>query len=295
MSKARASHAGTNGRMQDGDSEPVAAPGSVTLTRIETEASALAAAAAQSGKPFADPDKVFAAPLARVDDFTFNKEVAAVFDDMVDRSVPFYQEIQRMVAELATDFAQPGTNIYDLGCSTCASFLQIDRIMPQEAGVRFVGVDDSTQMLDKARAKLAAVDFKRPFHLETADLNTGVEISNASVVMLVLTLQFIRPLYRERLIKSIWRGLGDNGCLIVVEKVLGENSTFNRLFIKHYYEMKRRNGYSELEISQKREALENVLVPYRLEENKELLRGAGFRHVDTFFKWYNFCGMIALK
>jgi tRNA (cmo5U34)-methyltransferase len=287
MSKAKPNSAGTNGRSDEHD----AADGQgARLTRIETEASALAAAAAA-----AEPDKVFAAPLSRVDDFTFNKEVANVFDDMVDRSVPFYQEIQRMVAELATDFAQPGTNVYDLGCSTCASFLQIDRVMPPEAGVRFVGIDDSTQMLDKARAKLAAVNFKRPFHLETADLNTGVEISNASVVMLVLTLQFIRPLYRERLIQSIWRGLGDNGCLIVVEKVLGENSTFNRLFIKHYYEMKRRNGYSELEISQKREALENVLVPYRLEENKELLRGAGFRHVDTFFKWYNFCGMIALK
>ena len=143
--------------------------------------------------------------------------------------------------------------------------------------------------------KLNAVKFKRPFHLEVGDLNSGIEISNASVVMMVLTLQFIRPLYRERLVKSIWRGLADNGCLIVVEKVLGENSTFNRLFIKHYYEMKMRNGYSELEIAQKREALENVLVPYRLEENKELFRGAGFRHVDTFFKWYNFCGMIALK
>ena len=290
MSKATANHAGTDGRAGKGAAANGAAEtgGGSTLTRIETEASALAAAAA-------GPDKVFAAPLARVDDFTFNKEVAAVFDDMVDRSVPFYQEIQRMVAELATDFAQPGTNVYDLGCSTCASFLQIDRVMPADAGVRFVGVDDSTQMLDKARAKLAAVNFKRPFELETADLNTGVEINNASVVMLVLTLQFIRPLYRERLIKSIWKGLGDNGCLIVVEKVLGENSTFNRLFIKHYYEMKRRNGYSELEISQKREALENVLVPYRLEENKELLKAAGFRHVDTFFKWYNFCGMIALK
>jgi len=87
----------------------------------------------------------------------------------------------------------------------------------------------------------------------------------------------------------------ENGALIIVEKVLGEESTLNRLFIQHYYEMKMRNGYSELEISQKREALENVLVPYRLEENKELLRGAGFRHVDVFFKWYNFCGLIALK
>ena len=265
---------GTNGRAETG-----------RLTKIEAEASALAATT----------DKVFATPRPRVDDFTFNNEVAAVFDDMVDRSVPFYQEIQRMVAELATDFAQPGTNLYDLGCATCTSFLRIDKVMPADAGVRFVGIDDSSEMLDKARAKLNAVKFTRPFHLEVADLNSGVDVSNASVVLMVLTLQFIRPLYRERLLKSLWNGLADNGCLIVVEKVLGENSTFNRLFIKHYYEMKMRNGYSELEIAQKREALENVLVPYRLEENKELFRGAGFRHVDTFFKWYNFCGMVALK
>lgn len=279
MGKGKVANAEKNGRVESSRAE------ASTLTRIEAEATALATAA----------DKVFATPRDKVDDFTFNSEVAAVFDDMVDRSVPFYQEIQRMTAELATDFAQPDTNLYDLGCATCTSFLQIDKLMPADAGVRFVGVDDSTEMLDKARMKLNAVNFKRPFHLELGDLNAGVEIANASVVMMVLTLQFIRPLYRERIIKSIWRGLGDNGCLIVVEKVLGENSTFNRLFIKHYYEMKMRNGYSELEIAQKREALENVLVPYRLEENKELLRGAGFRHVDTYFKWYNFSAMIALK
>jgi tRNA (cmo5U34)-methyltransferase len=240
-------------------------------------------------------DKVFAKPRKRVDDFSFNKEVTAVFDDMLDRSVPFYQEIQRMTAEMAVDFAQPNTNIYDLGCSTANSFLNIDRLMAPDANVRFVGVDESPAMLDKARAKLTAAKFARPFELEQGDLNAGITVTNASVAMLVLTLQFIRPLYRERVVKAIYDGMTDNGCLIVVEKVLGENSTFNRLFIKHYYEMKRRNGYSEMEISQKREALENVLVPYRLEENKELLRGAGFRHVDVFFKWYNFCGMIAMK
>ena len=113
--------------------------------------------------------------------------------------------------------------------------------------------------------------------------------------MLVLTLQFVRPLYRQRVIRSIYDGLTEKGALILVEKVLGENSDFNRLFIQHYYEMKRRNGYSDLEIAQKREALENILVPYRLEENKELLLEQGFRHVDVFFKWYNFCGMIAMK
>ena len=250
----------------------------------------------ESPKP-AGADKVFAEPRERVDDFSFNSQVTAVFDDMVGRSVPFYDEIQRMVAELAVDFAEPGTNVYDLGCSTCNSFLQIDRRMGAGTSedVRFVGIDNSQEMLDKARAKLTAARFARPFSLSTADLNGEVEVENASVVMMVLTLQFVRPLYRERLVRSIHQGMNDNGCLILVEKVLGEHSTFNRLFIQHSYEMKARNGYSQLEIAQKREALENVLVPYRLEENKELLRAAGFRYADVFFKWYNFCGLIALK
>jgi tRNA (cmo5U34)-methyltransferase len=272
---------GTNGRAETG-----------TKGRIDKPASDAASAAALAA---AEADRVFATPRERVDDFSFNSEVTAVFDDMLDRSVPFYQEIQRMVAELAVDFAQPGTNVYDLGCSTCNSFLNINRIMPSGGDVRFVGVDSSDEMLAKARSKLAAVKFSRPFDLQVADLNMGVEVTNASVVMMVLTLQFVRPLYRERLVRSVHRGMKENGCLILVEKVLGEHSTFNRLFIQHYYEMKVRNGYSTLEIAQKREALENVLVPYRLEENKELLRAAGFRYADVFFKWYNFCGIIALK
>ena len=122
-----------------------------------------------------------------------------------------------------------------------------------------------------------------------------MKIENASVVLLVLTLQFVRPLHRETLLRSVFEGLNDQGCVILVEKVLGESSTFNRQFIEHYYAMKRRNGYSELEISQKREALENMLVPYRLMENRELLMRVGFRSTDVFFKWYNFCGIIAVK
>jgi tRNA (cmo5U34)-methyltransferase len=105
----------------------------------------------------------------------------------------------------------------------------------------------------------------------------------------------VRPLHRDRLIADIYRGLNENGALILVEKVLGEDSMFNRLFINYYYEFKRRNGYSDIEITQKREALENVLVPYKLLENREMLLRAGFRYVDTFFKWYNFCGIIAVK
>jgi tRNA (cmo5U34)-methyltransferase len=240
-------------------------------------------------------DKIFAVPRPKIEDFNFGEETAVVFDDMLGRSVPFYDEVQRMVGELSSDYAAEGTSIYDLGCSTCTTFLEIEKYLPKELGVNFVGIDSSQEMLEIARHKLADSGFRRPVSLHCSDLNQELDIRNASVVLMVLTLQFVRPLYRERVIRSVSEGLAENGCLILVEKVLGESSTFNRLFIKHYYELKKRNGYSELEIAQKREALENVLIPYRLEENRELLRSQGFRNVDIFFKWYNFCGILAMK
>jgi tRNA (cmo5U34)-methyltransferase len=112
---------------------------------------------------------------------------------------------------------------------------------------------------------------------------------------MLLTLQFVRPLYRERIMRQIAGGVREQGCLILIEKLTSEDTLFNRLFIQNYYDFKRRNGYSETEIAQKREALENVLIPYRLEENVDLLKASGFRSVECFFRWYNFCGLIALK
>ncbi len=237
-------------------------------------------------------DEVFRQPQA-IADFSFSKQVAAVFDDMVERSVPFYGEMQRMVAELASDFAVDGTRLYDLGCSTGTTLLLLDGAMPP--GMHFVGVDNAPDMLDRCRRKFEEHSIKHEHSLVCSDLNQGLSIENASVAVLMLTLQFIRPLQRERLIKSIWEGLNENGCLIVVEKVLGEDSVFNRIFIKHYYDLKKRHGYSELEIAQKREALENVLVPYKLLENRELFLRSGFRYCDVFFKWYNFTGIVAVK
>jgi tRNA (cmo5U34)-methyltransferase len=252
--------------------------------------------AGKSGPAFRDDkDALFRAPRARVEDFEFGAQTAAVFDDMLDRSVPFYGEIQRMTAELAADFAQEGTAIYDLGCSTATSILAIARALPPERRVRFIGIDNSPEMLERGRRKIEASGMAHPCELRLGDLNQGVLVDGASVALLVLTLQFVRPLNREALLASVARGIRDQGCAIIVEKVLGESSTINRLFIEHYYDMKRRNGYSDMEIAQKREALENVLVPYRLEENRELLRRAGFQHIDIFFKWYNFCGIIAVK
>ena len=225
-------------------------------------------------------------------DFTFGKETATVFDDMVSRSVPFYGEMQRMIGEMAADFAVEGTNLYDLGCATGATLLALDPVVHSE--VRFIGVDNSAEMLAKAREKLAEAGFKRPHELVEADLEHGLDLVNASVVVMNLTLQFIRPLHREKVIRDVVHGLGGQGCLLLVEKLTMADSLFNRLFIKYYYDLKRRSGYSDTEISRKREALENVLIPYRLDENVALLRGAGFKHVEVFFRWYNFCGMVAV-
>jgi len=233
------------------------------------------------------------AEIKRVSDFAFDKTVANVFDDMVSRSVPFYAEIQRMLAELTAHFATKGSNIYDLGCSTGTTLALLHESLPVNA--QLCGIDNSAEMLQRCREKLAMRGLGDVVELRQDDLDGAIKIENASVVLLVLTLMFVRPLNREKLIRSIYAGMNKGSCLLVVEKVLGEGSVFNRLFIERYYAYKRRMGYSELEISQKREALENVLIPYRLQENFDLLTSAGFRQVDVFFKWHNFAGIVALK
>ncbi|WP_353718090.1 carboxy-S-adenosyl-L-methionine synthase CmoA [Dyadobacter sp. 676] len=238
-------------------------------------------------------DQVFKDEITKVSDFKFGTTVVNVFDDMVSRSVPYYNEMQRMLAEIAADHVKEGTFVYDLGCSTGTTLIGLDQLIPSD--IRFIGIDESQEMLDKCDVKLKEAGFVRPYDLVAGDLHQQLPITNGSVVILCLTLQFVRPLYRERLLKNIYNGLNPGGVLLLVEKVLAESSVFNRDFIKYYYNYKRRNHYSELEISQKREALENVLIPYKLSENMLLLKEAGFADCEIFFKWYNFSGMIAYK
>lgn len=238
-------------------------------------------------------DEFFRDEIKKASDFKFSENVAKVFDDMVSRSVPYYGEIQRMTAELAADHAKEGSYVYDLGCSTGTTMIGMDTMV--DPSIRFIGIDDSQEMLDKCKSKFDEIKFVREYELRCADLGQGIKIENASVVVLCLTLQFVRPIYREQLIRNICQGLNPGGVLILVEKILAEESSFNRDFIKYYYNYKRRNHYSELEISQKREALENVLIPYKLSEDIALLRDQGFAHCEVFFKWYNFAGIIATK
>jgi len=238
-------------------------------------------------------DQIFKTRIEKSTDFRFDAAVVNVFDDMVVRSVPMYLEFQRMITEIANDFVRPDTSLYDLGCSTGTTFLSLNNVI--DKSVRFVGIDDSQEMLESCRKNLIDNGVTRPFELQLADLNRDVVINNASVVVLCLTLQFVRPINRLKLIKSIYDQLNPQGCIILIEKILGETNDFNRKFIRYYYDMKRRNNYDEMEIAQKREALENVLIPYKLSENVQLLLESGFQSCETFFKWYNFSGLVAIK
>jgi tRNA (cmo5U34)-methyltransferase len=235
-------------------------------------------------------DRLFNKKFQKMIDFNFNKDTASVFSDMLNRSVPQYNEMLRMIGEIASTFAVKNTNCYDLGCS---NGLVMEVLMKSvEKSVLVIGMDYSQAMLNKAKKYLGN---KNRYKLVLHDLNDRPPINNASVIVLNLTLQFIRPLNRDKLIRSIYQGMRKGGCLILIEKILGNNTLFNRLFIEYYYNFKRRNGYSDMEISQKREALENVLIPYRLSENMKLLSDNGFEKIDVFMKWYNFCGIIAVK
>jgi tRNA (cmo5U34)-methyltransferase len=243
--------------------------------------------------PTRHKDTLFA-KKQKTGDFVFDEKVTGVFDEMLERSVPFYGEIQRMIAELARTFAQPRTAVYDLGCSTGTTMVNVIKAL-RGKNVKVIGVDNSPHMLAVARRRLENQRLSSRAALYEADLNQPLALGRPSVVILVLTLQFIRPTQRELLIQSIFQSLSKGGAVIIVDKVLGNDSLTTRLFIEKYYAFKARQGYSRLEIARKREALENVLIPYRLEENLMMLRRSGFPVTDTFFTWYNFAGFLGVK
>jgi tRNA (cmo5U34)-methyltransferase len=241
-------------------------------------------------------DEVFLKTAARPSEFEFNAEVAEVFDDMLVRSIPFYLEQQYIITEIGRRFWLEGTDIYDLGCSTATTLINLCREI--EGPARLIGYDSSIPMLERAKRKIKETGFEDRIEVRYGDLNGDLSqlfLENASVVTTCWTLQFINPLRRDNLIKWISNGLVEGGALVVTEKVLTNDTHMNRFFNDFYYDFKRRNRYSEEEILRKREALENVLIPYRIDENLELFRRNGFQIVETFFQWYNFAGFLCVK
>ena len=241
-------------------------------------------------------DQVFLASSARGSDFVFNNEVAQVFDDMIVRSIPFYLEQQCMIKEIGKRFWIPNADVYDLGCSTATTLINLCREI--EGPGRFIGYDNSIPMLEQARQKIKENGLENRIEVRFGDLNgdlSNLAIENASVIAMCFTLQFIRPLKRDNLIKKLYNALVEDGTLVVTDKILTSSTHMNRFFIDFYYDFKRRNGYSENEIMRKRESLENVLIPYRIDENLDLFRRNGFEIVETFFQWYNFAGFLCVK
>jgi tRNA (cmo5U34)-methyltransferase len=212
---------------------------------------------------------------------------------MLERSVPMYQECQSLAVHWCAQFAQANTCVYDLGCSTGTLLLKLAQSIDPKKEVSLIGVDNSPAMLEKSKKTLQESPI--PYKLIESDLNKGISIQNASVVVMNYTLQFVLPEHRVKLLKNIFEGLLPGGSLVLIEKIKSEIPELDRTFIEFHHQFKRDRGYSSLEISRKREALENVLIPRTVEENRDMIKEAGFSTVDLFFKWNNFAGFIALN
>ena len=247
-------------------------------------------------------DRLFSQPLDKLVDFNFDEKVANVFPDMINRSVPGYASIVAMTGILSAEFYQANSYCYDLGCSLGASSLSMAKAINDES-LKIIAVDNSQAMLDQAQVLLQQSDPKdsasgkghiTPIELICDDIN-NIYIANASVVVMNFTLQFIAPENRAALLKKIYQGMKKNGILILSEKLNYTDAAQQKLLIDMHHFFKKANGYSDLEISQKRQTLENVLLPETLEQHKIRLQQAGFSQMEQWFQCFNFSSLIAIK
>lgn len=236
-------------------------------------------------------DQMYAAPLfGEVPDFRFDEKVVAVFPDMIQRSVPGYPAIVSLLGLIASQYAQSGTTLYDLGCSLGAATLSMSHAL-EGLDCHFVAVDNSPAMIDECRRHLSA---DPRIEIICGDIQ-DVEIQNATLVVLNFTLQFIAPEQRLALLKKIQEGLLPGGVLVLSEKLDFSDSHMAEEFVDLHHAFKRAQGYSDLEISQKRSALENVMIPDTLEEHFERLEDAGFLRAGVWYQCLNFASIMAWK
>lgn len=242
-------------------------------------------------------DTLYSSPLDKLVDFNFDEKVANVFPDMINRSVPGYASIVAMTGILSAEFYQPGTRCYDLGCSLGASALSMAKAINDDS-LKIIAVDNSQAMLQKAQTLLNQSDPVESnancIELICDDINQ-IDVNNASVVVMNFTLQFIAPEQRSKLLKKIYQGMNQGGILILSEKLNYNDASQQQLLIEMHHFFKKANGYSDLEISQKRQTIENVLLPETLEKHKTRLQEAGFKQVEQWFQCFNFSSLIAIK
>lgn len=238
-------------------------------------------------------DSIYAQPHSHLVDFRFDERVANVFPDMIRRSVPGYETVIAMLGVFASQLVRPNTRVYDLGCSQGAAGMAM-RHHIKAPGVTLVGVDNSSAMIERCRANLAADLASVPVELRCESIS-DTPITQASLVVLNYTLQFLSLAERQQLIEKIFAGLVSGGGLVLSEKVVLEPEQRQAEFTDWHHEFKRLNGYSDLEISQKRQALENVLVPETIAVHRERLAKAGFESISVWSQCFNFVSFIAIK
>jgi tRNA (cmo5U34)-methyltransferase len=244
-----------------------------------------------------DIDQLFSRPLAKVSDFVFDQHVARVFPDMIKRSVPGYPTIIESIGLIAGQYAQPGSLIYDLGCSLGAATQSMRRHVQVE-GCHVLAVDNAAAMLERCneylQAQDAMVESLLPVETLQADI-VDMPLAPCSVVVLNFTLQFIAPDARLTLLRKIRDALLPGGILILSEKLHFSDARTQDGLERLHYAFKRANGYSDLEIAQKRSAIEHVMQPDSLECHQQRLSAAGFSHSHVWFQCLNFCSMIACR
>ncbi|MGJ0622736.1 carboxy-S-adenosyl-L-methionine synthase CmoA [Xenorhabdus bovienii] len=243
--------------------------------------------------PHNQRDSLFSAPIANLGDWSFDERVAEVFPDMVKRSIPGYSNIISMIGMLASRFVTPGSQIYDLGCSLGAATLSIRRSINAD-NCRIIAIDNSPAMIERCRRHIDS--FKASTPVEVIEQNIlDTDIQNASMVVLNFTLQFLHPDDRQKILKKIYAGLKPGGVLVLSEKFNFEDQKIGELLFNMHHDFKRANGYSELEVSQKRSMLENVMRTDSVDTHKSRLKEAGFQHVEVWFQCFNFGSLLAIK
>ena len=238
-------------------------------------------------------DNIFAEYKEKITDFQFDENVASVFEDMLRRSIPGYDLTLDIVGLFAANYVQAGTNCYDLGSSLGAVSKSI-RENIRHKGCRIFAVDNSPAMIRRSGTFLKQSDSLVPIHLICADIQ-DIKIRNASLVVLNFTLQFILPEHRLTILKRIYDGLLPGGILLLSEKTAFIKPDEQDFQTRMYYDFKKLHGYSELEISQKRTALEKVLIPDTLETHCQRLQQAGFKRCYSWFQAFNFRSVVAIK
>lgn len=237
-------------------------------------------------------DTIFAAPRESVGDFAFDEKVAEVFPDMIERSVPGYRDIVGAIGPLTRRFARPGTRLYDLGCSLGACAAEMLRAAPADCEI--VAVDSSPAMAARAAAALRGVPGGPRVTVRRGDV-TAIPLGTSSLVALNFTLQFIPPEKRAPLLEKTAAALVPGGALVLSEKFAFADPVIGDALAELHRDFKKTNGYSDLEISQKRAAIENVLIAEEIPVHLERLRRCGFSRAALWCLRFNFGSILAVK